>query len=65
MYATGLVDVRFDDVQVFPDVTQPIDKWKTEALDRNLNELIVRGERFYSAVWDNQLHVACRATLDT
>lgn len=68
LYATGPVDVRIDNkVLVYPDPSDYPSKqaFITAAMDRTVNDVIVRGEQIAVAAWDGQCHFAVLATLDT
>jgi hypothetical protein len=64
IYATDLVQVRLDKIQVFPDNLQ-------EALDRGQhssaqpNRITFRAERIVAATFDVYRHFACQVTLST
>lgn len=66
IYATGLVEFRQSDPDLFPDWPQGSNgNIPYQAIDRGLNTVVLRGERIAVASWDGQVHFACLATLPT
>jgi hypothetical protein len=54
VFATGMPVVRLGDVTTVPDGTQVA----RDSLDRRVNEITVRAERFAAVVWDKCCTVA-------
>lgn len=81
LYATGIVDVRIDDPYLFPnpddynyDPDQPADspanrrglmEFIGASIDRSVNMVVVRAERFAAATFDPTCQFAIQAVLDT
>lgn len=79
IYATGLTQIRVDDIKLFPDpedyisrdpqtseiVAEADDRFIAAAMNRDTNDVIVRAERFAQASWDGQCHFAILAALNT
>jgi hypothetical protein len=63
LYATGLVDVRLDDIYFPVDPARQDDFY--ELLDRGTNTITLRAERAFSASWDGICHFAVQAVLAT
>lgn len=78
MYATGWVETRVDPYLLFPNpddyityddgggvMSQDTNSFIGAAMDRAVNDVVVRAERFAGAWFDPACHFAIRVTLDT
>lgn len=73
LFATGWVDVQVDPPKLFPDPLDYVDgagnedmsRFIAAAMDRSLNAVVVRAERYAAARFDPQCHFAIQVALDT